>query len=146
MSLIRWSPFVGWDPNEEFEDLTPVRRSRPQSSAQFMPAVDISQTKDAVLVEIPLAGVNPNNVEVSIAQDILHIKGSMKKKTEVEEKNYVHREIRVGSFERSIPLPVHVNGDAASAVSDNGMLKISIPKVEQKKLSPIKIQINNKKK
>jgi HSP20 family protein len=135
---------MAWD---GFEDLAPARHLERKSTATgFMPAVDISETKDAVLVEIPLAGVSPDNVEIFIAEDVLRVKGSVKKKTEVEDKNYVHREIRVGSFERAIPLPAHVKGDAASAVSDNGMLKISIPKVERKKLSPIKIQINKKKK
>ncbi len=137
---------MAWDPFEDFEDLVPARRTRKTQSVGFMPAVDISQTKDAVLVEIPLAGVDPDKVEISIQDDVLIVKGSMKKKTEVEDKNYVHREIRCGSFQRAIPLPVHVKGDAASAVSDNGMLKISIPKAEPKKLTPIKIQVNKKKK
>ena len=61
------------------------------------------------------------------------MKGTTEKKTEVEDRNYMHREIRYGMFERSIPLPVHVQGERATAISENGLLKISVPKVEPAK-------------
>lgn len=146
MSLIRWSPFFSMDPFEDMEKFFEGFPSTPRRSLQgFLPAVDLSQTKDAVLVEIPLAGVDPEKVDISIKDDVLHVKGTTEKKTEVEDRNYTHREIRRGMFERSVPLPVHVQGDRASAISENGLLKISIPKVEPTKSEKkIKVRVEKK--
>jgi HSP20 family protein len=142
--LIKWSPFI--EPFEEmdraFEGLLPsIKRNR----ESFMPAIDMYEDKDSVVVETELAGIEPENVTVSIENDILTIKGSAEKKSEVEDKNYYRKEIRRGSFYRSIPLPTHVVGDKASASAEDGVLKISIPKAPESKPKNIKIETKNKK-
>lgn len=109
-----------------------------------MPAIDMYEDKDNVIVETELAGIEPENVTVSIENDILTIKGSAEKKSEVEDKNYYRKEIRRGSFYRSIPLPTHVIGDKASASAEDGVLKISIPKAAESKPKNIKIETKKK--
>ncbi|OGL98087.1 hypothetical protein A2332_03065 [Candidatus Uhrbacteria bacterium RIFOXYB2_FULL_41_18] len=133
------------DPFEDFEKFFQGFSQRTMRSLEgFIPSADIYQTADAVVIEIPLAGVDPDQVEISIQEDILHVKGTMKKKTEVEDRNYVHREIRRGSFQRTIPLPTHVQGEKAHAISEDGLLKISVPKAEQTKEKKIKVKIEQK--
>ena len=143
MALIKWAPFL--EPFEEmdnfFSDFMPVRRGQKHG---FMPAVDVYEDKDNVIVESELAGVDPDKVDVSIENDVLIIKGEGEKKSEVEDKNYYRKEIRSGSFYRSIPLPTHVLGDKASAEAKDGVLKISIPKAAEAK--PKKIAIRTSKK
>ncbi len=107
----------------------------------FLPAVDVYQTADNVVVEAPLAGVDPDKVNISIENDVLTIEGSMEKKTEVDEKNYYRKEIRTGMFHRSVALPVAVNGDKANATFEKGMLKVSIPKAEHVKPKTIKVNV-----
>ena len=137
--LIRWSPFL--EPFEEmekaFSDFLPTARG---GQAGFIPAVDMYEDKDNVIVEAQLAGIDPEKVDVSIENDVLTIKGESEKKSEVEEKNYYRQEIRRGSFYRSVPLPIHVLGDAASAVAEAGVLKIIIPKAPEAKPKTIKIK------
>ena len=111
----------------------------------FLPAANISETKDAVVVEMSLAGVDPEKVDIEVKDNVLTVKGSTEHKTEVEEKNYVRREIRSGSFYRTLPLPANVVGGKASAESENGMLKVTIPKVKEEKVSPIKVQVKKTK-
>jgi len=131
--------FEGMD--KMFEDFFPTRMSK-----SFMPAVDVYETKDSVVVEAPLAGVNPEDVDVSIENDTLTLRGQTSKKSEVDEKNYYRKEVRSGSFYRNILLPAHVDGQNATAESLEGMLKITIPKKEPNKPKSIKIAVNNKKK
>jgi len=139
MSLIRWSPF--FEPFEEMEkafgDMTPSIRN---NQFGFVPAVDMYEEKDNVVVEANLAGIDPEKVNVSIENDVLCIKGESEKKSEVDDKNYYRKEIRRGSFYRSVTLPAKVDGDRANAVTEDGVLKISIPKIKESKPKQIKIQ------
>lgn len=143
MPLIRWTPFFP----EPFGDFDKVFEGFPARSLEgFMPAADVYQTKDAVMVEMPLPGVDPDKVEISITDDVLTIKGATNRKSEVEDGNYYRREVRSGSFCRTLPLPVHVLGDRASAVSENGLLKISVPKAEKTKGKAVKVRVRKEKK
>jgi len=110
------------------------------NQAGFTPAVDIYEDKNNVFVETQLAGVDPEKVNISIENDVLVIKGEGEKKSEVEDKNYYRKEIRRGSFYRSVALPTHVLGEKASAEAIDGVLKISIPKATGGKPKTIKIK------
>lgn len=138
MPIIKWEPLL--EPFEDidrfFEDFLPSRQTK-----GFTPAVDVYQTKDSVVVKTPLAGVDPQDVEVSIENDVLTIKGETKQESEVDEKDYYRREIRQGKFYRSVALPFHVVGDKAKAESSDGMLKITIPKAPEVKAKKVKISV-----
>jgi HSP20 family protein len=110
----------------------------------FTPAVDMYEDKDNIVIETQLGGIDPEKVDISIENNVLTIKGESEKKSEVEDKNYYRKEIRRGSFFRSIPLPTKVNGEAATAVNEDGVLKITVPRAAENKPKTIKIQ--NKKK
>lgn len=146
MSLIKWTPFLadsfGFDEMDKaFSDMMPAIRGQ---QFGFTPAVDMYEDKDNIIVETQLAGIDPEKVDISIDNNVLCIKGESEKTSEIDDKNYYRKEIRRGSFYRSIPLPTKVDGDKASAVNDDGVLKISIPKAEE--LKPKTIKISNKKK
>lgn len=142
MPIIKWEPMFS-DPFREMENffggtLSPMHQG-------FTPAVDVYQTKDAVVVETPLAGVDPKDVEITVENDVLTIRGETKKESEVEEKNYYRKEVRAGSFYRTVALPTRVVGDKASAESSEGMLKITIPKAAEVKPKIVKIVAKKKK-
>lgn len=108
----------------------------------FIPPVNIYETDTSVVVETPLAGVSPNDVEVSVEKDTLTIKGESMKEHVVEEKNYYRKEVRSGSFFRKVMLPVAVLENAVTAEFENGLLRITAPKtrsVEPKKIVHVKI-------
>ncbi|MBA3047841.1 Hsp20/alpha crystallin family protein [Patescibacteria group bacterium] len=142
MALIKWTPFLEpfEDMDKMFSELMPANKGM----AGFMPAVDVYEDKNNVIVETQLAGVDPEKVDISIENDVLSIKGESEKKSEVEDKNYYRKEIRRGSFYRSVPLPAHVLGDKASAAAEDGVLKISIPKAPETKPRSIKIKTKRK--
>mgnify|MGYP003395814286 FL=1 len=140
--IIKWAPFLEpfEDMDKMFENLMPAR----SGLTGYMPAVDVYQDKDNVYVETQLAGIDPEKVDISIENDVLTIKGESEKKSEVEDKNYYRKEIRRGSFYRSVPLPSHVMGEKASAEAVNGILKIAVPKAPEAKPKMIKIKMGKK--
>jgi HSP20 family protein len=140
MSLIKWTPFFadGFDDiDKDFADMLPAVRS---NKFGFTPAVDVYEDKNDIIVETQLAGINPDDVKISIENNNLIIKGESEKKSEVDEKNYYRKEIRRGSFFRSVSLPAKVMGDDAKAVAEDGVLKITIPKAAEIKTKTIKIE------
>lgn len=144
MAIVKWTPFI--EPFEEmdkmFNEFMPSLAQRGQKS--FMPAIDMYEDKNNVVVETELAGIDPENVSIAIENDVLTIKGQAEKKSEVDDKNYYRKEIRRGSFYRSVPLPTQVNGDAAKAIAEEGVLKITIPKAPENKPKTIKIETKKK--
>lgn len=141
MALIKWSPFLepfgDWD--KMFDDF------RKGSTAGFLPATDIYEKGGNLIVEIQIPGIDAEKVDISVEDDNLIVQGKTEKRSEVEEKNYFRREIRTGSFYRTVPLPAHVQGDKASAAYDDGVLKISIPKQVEKKGKKIKVEVKKSK-
>lgn len=136
MSIIKWTPFWEVDEFDKFFEGFPVARA-----TSFVPSIDVYQDKDNVVVETPLANINPDKVNISIENDVLTIEGKTEKKSEVEEKNYYRKEIRYGSFHRAVALPAAVKGDKAKAVYEKGLLKITIPKEEKVKPKKVKVEV-----
>ena len=136
-------PFWPWD---EYEDLFKMLKPVPHQGSPIIPPVDIYETAKTVEIKMPLAGVRPDNVDISVKDSVLTVKGKMEKKTEMEEKNYYRKEIRAGSFHRSIPLPKAVVGEKAKAQFSEGMLMISIPKTPAGKEKAIKVKVKAEKK
>ena len=139
MPIVRYRPLIQPDEfGSMFDDMMP-------SSASFIPALDVYQDKNNVIVETPLSGIDSDKVEISVANDVLTIEGKTEKKSEVDDKKYYRKEIRTGSFHRAVALPVAVSGDKAEATYKDGMLKIIIPKEERAKKKTIKIKVEGKK-
>ena len=136
MSLIKWTP-MSLDPFNDFFDFPAMR------SGSFTPAVDIWQDEENVYAECPLAGVDPKNVEVAVENDILTLQGKTEKKSEVDEKEYYRKEVRFGSFHRSVALPAAVNNEKVSAEFKNGILTITLPKEERVKPKKIDVKIKS---
>ena len=144
MALIKWTPFLDMEPFEDMEKMLTDWPGMRRGQSGFTPAIDMYEDKDNVIVEARLSGIEPEKVDITIENDVLCLKGESEKKSEVEDKNYYRKEIRRGSFYRSVPLPTHVLGDQASALAEDGVLKISIPKAPESKPKTIKIETKKK--
>ncbi len=107
----------------------------------FAPAIDVYQDKDNVIVEAAITGIKPEDVEVTVENDVLTIAGATEEKSEVKREDYYRKEIRSGSFSRSVILPMRVKGDAAEAHYEKGVLKIVIPKAEEVKPKKIAVRV-----
>lgn len=143
-SLIRWEPAREMMTLREAMDrLFDDAFTRPLSlstNSWSVPAVDLYQTDDEIVVKAALPGIQADEVNINVTGEVLTIKGEMKHEDEVKEKAYHIREQRTGSFERSIILPTDVVADKAKADFENGILTITLPKAEEVKPKSITIK------
>lgn len=141
MSIVKYNPFneVGniWDDFFDDDKFIPVV----PRVANNIPPIDVYDDKENVYVDVALSGIDPKDVNIEIENNLLSISGNIEKKTEIDEKNYYKKEIRRSSFARKVALPAEVNSEKTQAVYENGVLKISIPKIEEKKSKKIEIKI-----
>lgn len=107
----------------------------------FAPALDVYQDKDNVIVEAAVIGINPEDVEVTVENDVLTITGKTEDRQEVKREDYYRKEIRSGAFSRSVILPMRVEGDKAEAHYNKGVLKVVIPKAEEVKPKRIAVKV-----
>lgn len=108
------------------------------------PAVDIYQDKNNLYVEISLGGINPENVEVSVEDDVLIVQSAAKEEKEFKEKDYLRKEIKRSNFRRIVKLPVEVKGNKAIAEFKGGILKVTAPKAAKSGSKSTKIPIQIK--
>ncbi len=101
--------------------------------------VDVKETPDEFVVSIPLPGIEPGDVEISVLGDSLRVAGEFKDR-EPEDSRWLLRERRFGQFERSIALPTAVSADQATADFDAGILTIHLPKAEQARPKTIPVR------
>ncbi|MFO8101421.1 MAG: Hsp20/alpha crystallin family protein [Dehalococcoidia bacterium] len=104
--------------------------------------LDMYQTENEVVVKATVPGVKPEDVDITIAGDVLTIKGESKVEEEKKEAEYFYRERRHGAFTRTVGLPSGLETDKAEATFEDGVLKLTIPKAEEVK--PKKIDIKAK--
>ncbi|MBL7021793.1 Hsp20/alpha crystallin family protein [Patescibacteria group bacterium] len=141
MAIIKWTPML--DPFQEMDGMLDMWSGGRMPQA-FTPSMDIYQTDKEVVAEVLLPGIDPNNVNVVVENNVLTIDGKSEQKTEIDEKNYYRKEVRCGSFHRSVALPSAVDSSKAKAQYEEGMLKISIPKDERELPKSIKVDIKKK--
>lgn len=105
-----------------------------------VPAVDLYQTDDEVVVKAALPGLKADEVHISITGDMLTLKGEFKQEEEKKERAYHLREQRYGAFERTFALPTAVIADKAKAEFENGILTVTLPKAEEVKPKMITVK------
>jgi HSP20 family protein len=101
--------------------------------------LDVHETADEIVVTASLPGMKPEDVDITMTGQTLTLKGEFKSDEEEDRGQYLYRERRFGSFNRTLQLPVRVEGDRAEATFENGVLTLHIPKSEEVK--PRQIQI-----
>lgn len=107
---------------------------------QIAPALDMYQTGDEIVIQASLPGIKAEEMNISIAGDVLTIQGEMLKETEDKKATYHIRERRWGSFSRSINLPVPVVAEKVKAEFENGLLTLTLPKAEEVRQKTITIK------
>ena len=148
MAIVPWKPL---------DELTTMRRDLDSlwdrffpeapfherfTTHEWMPSIDLTETKDKLLVKAELPGLEAKDVELSIIGDILTIKGEKKEETEEKDEHHFFVERHWGSFERKVKLPALVKTDAIDAKFDKGVLTVKLPKTEEAKKKEIKIDIH----
>jgi HSP20 family protein len=145
MALMKWEPSEGLatlqrEVNRLFEsffDGSPWRAGE----AMTAPAVEVADTKEAVVVKVQVPGVSKEQIQIAVSEGALTIKGETKEEEKKEEKNYIRREFRYGAFTRTIPLPAGAQAEKATAQLKDGVLEITVPKSEEARVKEIPISV-----
>lgn len=142
MASITWKPFREMTPvQSRFNRLADQVWGGRQES--WLPAVDVFDFKDAVVLKAELAGMDPDDIEIEVEDNVLTIKGERKFEQQVDDERYFRVERRFGSFRRSLALPQGVKADEILAGYDDGILTVTLPKAEEEK--PRRIEVKAKK-
>lgn len=104
-------------------------------------AIDVYENDDNVVLTAPLAGVNKDDLEISITDEVVNIKGQRQQQEEIVKENFYTQECYWGAFSRSYILPVAVEAAKAEASLKNGILTIKIPKLEKSKTKLIEVKV-----
>ncbi|MBW1925609.1 MAG: Hsp20/alpha crystallin family protein [Deltaproteobacteria bacterium] len=139
-----WRPFrelsnLRREMEDLWENIAGEREFLPMRG-EWVPALDVSETKDSLIVKAEIPGMEPKDIDISISGDLLTIKGEKKQKTEEKKESFHRIETRYGAFSRTIRVPVAVNSDKIDASYDKGVLKIVLPKKEEIKAKQIEIK------
>lgn len=148
MALIRWDPFREmWSLRETMNRLFDESFLRSSSAPRWQAeeghlpvTADLVETDDSLILKADLPGLKPEDVDISVSDGVLTVKGEYKTEKEEEEGNVHFRERRYGRFQRAIRLPGNVDTDAAEAKFEDGVLKISLPKTEEAKPKQIEVK------
>jgi HSP20 family protein len=142
-NLTRWEPVRDiMSLREAMDQLFNDAFTRPRgtSGVSIAPAFDLYETTDEIVVKANLPGIKAEDVQISVTNDILTLRGELKQETNKKESTYHLIERRYGTFERSVALPTDVQTDKAKADFENGILTITLPKAEAVKPKTINIK------
>jgi HSP20 family protein len=141
--LARWEPYrEAWSIRELMDRFfnEPMGGLRGWPEAAHVPAVDLYQTDDEIVLKAVLPGIKPEDISISVTGDVLNLRGTVAEESERQDATYYIRERRQGEFSRSLPLPAPVVADKAKAEFENGVLTLTLPKAEEVKPKTISVK------
>lgn len=131
--MVKWDPFDEIRRTQErlnqlFEDFMPMEEWG--GGKVYTPAIDIKEEDDKLVVTTDLPGINKEDVQINLKEDILEISAKTGKEKETEEEGYLRRERAYTQFYRAVRLPASVKEDGSTAKMENGVLTITLPKMQ----------------
>ncbi|MFH1598174.1 MAG: Hsp20/alpha crystallin family protein [Patescibacteria group bacterium] len=103
-------------------------------------SIDVYQTEKEIMIKSTIAGVRPEDIDISINKDMVTIKGRRREDEAIPDENYLYRECYWGGFSRSIILPTEIKADKVRATLKNGILTVTLPKANHPKAQAIKVK------
>ena len=123
-----------------FDRFFETRADELPALGDWAPDMDVAETKDAIVIKAEIPGLEAADVQVSLQESTLIIKGEKKREKEEKDEHYHRVERTYGSFVRAVRLPVAVEGAKVSAAFKNGLLTVTLPKTAAAKPTPIPVK------
>jgi HSP20 family protein len=143
-SLIPWEPFRTMRRRDDtfdemFRDF--FRHPGGEDGGIAEPAVELAESDGEMTIKMEVPGVEKDQIQLTVGDDHLVVRGETRKEKEEKKKNYYRQEIRYGAFQRTVALPVEVDATKAKAELRNGVLKVTLPKSAQPKAHEVKVAV-----
>jgi HSP20 family protein len=134
MALIRFSPWTDIEAlrhqmDEIFDEFTGLKTYK--DAVNWQPAIELVNKDEALILKASLPGLEAKDLDISVTREAVQLSGEHRYEKEEKEKGYYHSEFRYGKFERTINLPVPIQNDKVVAEFKNGILTLTLPKVEE---------------
>ena len=126
--------------NSIIKDGSEPRESKWEEEIDAELTVDLYQTPSDIIVQTMVAGVQPDNLSITITRDMITIRGKREENQSIEKDNYFVQELYWGSFSRTISLPEEVDPEEAEAIEKHGLLIIKLPKLDKNRETKLKIK------
>lgn len=150
MALIRWEPLREMDMlrrqmDHLFDDLNTVSRGSSnlpgKTQTTWVPAIEIKQSDSDVVLRAEVPGVAAKDLDVQVTRDAVLISGEHRHEKQTEEKGHFRSEFRYGKFQRAVPLPAQIQNDQVGAEFKDGILTLTLPKVEAERRKVVRISL-----
>jgi HSP20 family protein len=145
VSVNRWDPFQDLqafreEMNRTFNRWFGREEQEERPTPRWAPTLDVAESDDAYHIDVEVPGLKPEDIDVTIDQGMLTVKGERRSEEETRERQYHRIERRYGAFRRSITLPSHVDASRVEATYDNGVLRLTVPKTQAAQPKRITVQ------
>lgn len=150
MAIMRWQPWQEIDTlrrqfDQLFDELAPISRgtaTKPNGNG-WMPAIELKSTDTDVILRAELPGIDAKDLDVQVSREAVALKGEYKTESKTEDKEHqiFRSEFRYGSFQRVIPLPVAVENDQVKADFKDGILTLTMPRIETERPKVVKVNV-----
>jgi len=149
MALVRWTRRGELSPWSALRDLEEqfgrvfgsLRDEGGWSEGAWAPAMDVTETPDAYIIEADLPGMKKDDIELVVLENLVTLKGERKFEHEKSSDGYSRFERRYGSFQRSFEVPGGFDGDKVTAAFEDGVLRVTLPKREEAKPKQIQVKV-----
>lgn len=139
---VRLDNYDDRDVVEEEQDRIPQRKNEwlDETPEEGELSVDVYQNQNEIIIKTMVAGVKPDDLDVSITRDMVTIKGKREAERVVSENDYLHKELYWGSFSRTVVLPQEIDVDLAEATEKHGLLILKLPKLNKNRQTRVKVR------
>ncbi|OUL25529.1 Hsp20/alpha crystallin family protein [Nostoc sp. 106C] len=143
MVLVRWQPFSEMESlrrqmDRMFDELGGVNS---QATQTWTPAIELQDTNESLILRAEIPGIEGKDLDVHVTREAVSIAGETRLQRNTDERGYFRSEFRYGKFQRIVPLPVPIQNDRVQAEFKNGILTLTLPKVEEVKQKVVKINL-----
>lgn len=145
MALVRWNPWreiatLQQQMNQLFDETLIPATDRERSFVR-VPAAEIEETQKAIHLKVELPGIDAKDLDVQVTQNTVSISGERKEETKTQENGVTRSEFNYGKFQRVIPLPARIQNTKVQAEYKDGILILTLPKMEEEKNKVVKVNL-----
>ncbi|MDR9403699.1 MAG: Hsp20/alpha crystallin family protein [Halothece sp. Uz-M2-17] len=145
MALVHWNPYAEMSSfrrqlDRLFDD---IANQTAIGGHNWQPAIELEDSGENLVLKAQLPGLKPDDLDISASRDAITISGEYRSEEESEEKGTYHSEFRYGKFSRTVNLPVEIQQDKVTADYQNGIVSLTLPKVEDAVNRPVKINLGS---
>ncbi len=148
MALIRWEPLreveiLRRQMDRLFDDLTPANRQPADSRVHtaWVPAIEMKESDSDIVLRAEIPGVEAKDLDIQVTRDTVLISGEHRYQKQTEERGHFRSEFRYGKFQRVVPLPAQIQNDQVKADFNDGILTLTLPKLEDERRKVVRINL-----